>query len=193
MNETCDVNLKFSSPDFWTRQFQIKLLITFIPIFVLFICLFRCREKIFESKWFLFFNIVMWFLISIALVWTWYKMSKMCSTRSYINILFVIFMILETAYFYLISENDTKNARLIIGLLLMLSFVMFIYIYYIQKTASMVSIIIIAWLCYINYLTYKMHDKNKCPKCGEYPEENHKCRLCKKCNCYYNKKHKCGK
>lgn len=191
MNETCDVNLRFSSSEFWTKQFLIKLIITFIPIFVMFFSVFQCKEKIFKSKWILTFHIIVWILVACILVWTWYKISKMCSTRAYINLLFIIFMIFQSIYFYLIGQNDTKNAKITIGIMVMLGAVLFIYIYYIQKTAPMLIFIIEVWLFYIAHLTYKIHDDNFCDKCGEEYLDGHKCKLCKKCNKYFNKKHKC--
>lgn len=195
MNETCDVNLKFSSSEFWTRQFQFKLILIFIPILIMFISLWKCKEKFFKSKWKLFFSIIIWILISCILVWTWYKISKMCTTRAYINILFIIFIILESIYFYLIfSEYDTRNGKLIIGFMCILSIILFFYVYYIQQTAPMLILIIIVWLFYMFYLTYKKKGDYKCDKCGDIlTSEDHNCSLCKKCNKYYSKEHKCKK
>lgn len=185
MNEICDVNLKFSTLDLWSKQFIIKFIIIFIPLIILFISLYKSENSFFNCKWKLTINVMIWIFLSFILVWTWYKISKMCSTRAYINLLFIIYAILESLYFYFIfHEDDTKNAKLTIGLMILLSIVLFIYIYYIQKTASMLILIFIICLFYMFYITYKKHDEHYCDKCGYKKNTNHKCKYCNKCNKY---------
>jgi len=177
MNEICDINLKFSSSDLWSKKFIVKFIITFIPLLVLFISLYKSENNFFKCKWKLTLNILIIIFTSLILVWTWYKISKMCTTRSYVNLLFIIFMILESLYFYFIfHEDDTKNAKITIGFMILLSIVLFIYIYYIQKTASMLILIFIVWLFYMFYITYKKNDNHYCDKCGSMKKYKHKCK-----------------